>query len=104
MRPRFWLGTGLALGLAWPSRWRPSGRDTTRIMERGWFPRTAPPAGGLRAVPDPGLVRPTLKQLRRAPRHAPAPRASFPPPPRPHGILPCGLFHAPRIRLLTAGR
>jgi hypothetical protein len=30
--------------------------NTTRIMERGWFPRTAPPAGGLRAVPDPGLI------------------------------------------------
>jgi hypothetical protein len=30
---------------------------TQQIMERGWFPRTVPPAGGLRAVHCPGLKK-----------------------------------------------
>src|SRR3954467_11069502 len=29
-----------------------------RTTKRGWFPRTAPPAGGLRAVRSPGPRRP----------------------------------------------
>ena len=67
-RRNFWLGLLMARVSIWRSiEAAESGRGDCGgcpgFMERGWFPRAVPPAGGLRAARGPGLNPNTKEQI-----------------------------------------